>query len=172
MVHSKSMWWGTIPPVGSTGGQPVEEIRRRTPAPFLSEGEKEATWRERTANGYGELKLPLPVLIPTRSNRRGSTAYHRGSTARAEVPHRSGSTAPPGGSKKLLQGWKRQYRVVVAAVQAQESPTCISSTVAHHGSISCPIKCMFRQERNKRPLQHKRQEKGHTQRAQKDTTKP
>ena len=63
----------------------MEEIRRRTPAPFLSEGEKETTW-ERTANGYGELKLPLPILIPTRSNRRGSTAYHRGSTARAEVP--------------------------------------------------------------------------------------
>ena len=41
-------------------------------------------------NGYGELELPLPVLIPTRSNRRGSTAYHRGSTAQ------------PGGSKKLL----------------------------------------------------------------------
>ena len=102
MVHSKSTWWGTIPPVGITGGQPVEEIRRRTPAPFLSEGEKETTWRERTANGYGELKLPLPVLIPTRSNQRGSTAYHRGSTARAEVPHRGGSTAQPGGSKKLL----------------------------------------------------------------------
>ena len=73
----------------------MEEIRRRTLAPFLSEGEKEATWRERTANGYGELKLPLPVLIPTRSNRRGSTA-------RAEVPRRGGSTAQPGGSKKLL----------------------------------------------------------------------
>ena len=27
-------------------------------------------------NGYGELELPLPVLIPTRSNRRGSIAYH------------------------------------------------------------------------------------------------
>ena len=53
-------------------------------------------------NGYGELELPLPVLIPTCSNRRGSTAYHRGSTARAEVPHRGGSTAQPGGSKKLL----------------------------------------------------------------------
>ena len=48
------------------------------------------------------VKLPLPVLIPTRSNRRGSTAYHRGSTARAEVPRRGGSTAQPGGSKKLL----------------------------------------------------------------------
>ena len=44
MVHSKSTWWGTIPPDGITGGQPVEEIRRRTPAPFLSEGEKEAMW--------------------------------------------------------------------------------------------------------------------------------
>ena len=65
------------------------------------EGE-ETTWRERTANGYGELELPLPVLIPTRSNRRGSTAYHRGSTARAKVPRRGGSTAQPGGSKKLL----------------------------------------------------------------------
>ena len=63
----------------------MEEIRRRTPAPFLSEGEKETTWRERTTNGYGELELPVPVLIPTRSNWRGSTAYHRGSTARAEV---------------------------------------------------------------------------------------
>ena len=91
-----------IPPVGITGGQPVEEIRRRTPAPFLSEGDKEATWRERTANGYGELELPLPILIPTRSNRRGSTVYHRGSTARAEVPRRGGSIAQPGGSKKLL----------------------------------------------------------------------
>ena len=80
----------------------MEEILRRTPAPFLSEGEKEAMWRERTANGYGELKLPLPVLIPTRSNRRGSTACLRGSTARAEVPRRGGSIAQPGGSKKLL----------------------------------------------------------------------
>ena len=53
-------------------------------------------------NGYGELELPLPVLIPTRSNRCGSTADHRGSTARAEVPRRGGSTAQPGGSKKLL----------------------------------------------------------------------
>ena len=53
-------------------------------------------------NGYGELELPLPVLIPTRPNRRGSTAYHSGSTARAEVPHRGGSTAQPGGTKKLL----------------------------------------------------------------------
>ena len=52
--------------------------------------------------GMGELELPLPGLIPTRSNRRGSTAGHRGSTARAEVPRRGGSTAPPGGSKKLL----------------------------------------------------------------------
>ena len=52
--------------------------------------------------GMGELELPLPVLIPTRSNRHGSTAYHRGSTARAEVPRRGGSTAQPGGSKKLL----------------------------------------------------------------------
>ena len=57
--------------------------------------------RKRT-NGYGELELPLPVLIPTPSNRRGSAAYHRGSIARAEVPHRGGSTAQPGGSKKLL----------------------------------------------------------------------
>ena len=57
--------------------------------------------RKRT-NGYGELELPLPGLIPTRSNRRGSTAGHRGSTARAEVPRRGGSTAQPGGSKKLL----------------------------------------------------------------------
>ena len=80
----------------------MEEIRRRTPAPFLSEGEKETTWRERTTDGYGELELPLPVLIPTRSNRRGSTVGHRGSTARAEVPRRGGSTAQPGGSKKLL----------------------------------------------------------------------
>ena len=41
----------------------MEEIRRRTPAPFLSEGEKETTW-ERTANGYGELELPCPYLSP------------------------------------------------------------------------------------------------------------
>ena len=80
----------------------MEEIRRRTPAPFLSEGEKETTWRERTANGYGELELPLPVLIPTRSNRRGSTAGHRGSTAWAEVPRRGGSTAPSGVSSCRL----------------------------------------------------------------------
>ena len=52
--------------------------------------------------GMGELELPLLVLIPTRLRRRGSTAYHRGSTARAEVPHRGSSTAHPGGSKKLL----------------------------------------------------------------------
>ena len=50
----------------------------------------------------GELELPLPDLIPTRPTRRGSTAGHCGSTAWAEVPHRSGSTALPGGSKKLL----------------------------------------------------------------------
>ena len=80
----------------------MEEIRRRTPAPFLSEGEKETTWRERTANGYGELELPLPDLIPMRPTRRGSTAGHCGSTAWAEVPHLSGSTALPGSSKKLL----------------------------------------------------------------------
>ena len=53
-------------------------------------------------NGYGELELPLPVLITTCSNRRGSTACHHGSTARTEVPRRGGSTAQPGGSKKLL----------------------------------------------------------------------
>ena len=52
--------------------------------------------------GMGELEIPLPVHIPTRLRRRGSTAHHRGSTAWAEVPHRSGSTALPGGSKKLL----------------------------------------------------------------------
>ena len=80
----------------------MEEIRRRTPAPFLNEGEKEACGEREDTNGYGELELPLPVLIPTRSKRRGSTADHRGSTARAEVPRRGGSTAQPGGSKKLL----------------------------------------------------------------------
>ena len=41
------------------------------------------------------VRTPLPVLIPTRSNRRGSTA-------RAEVLRRGDSTAQPGGSKKLL----------------------------------------------------------------------
>ena len=79
----------------------MEEIQRRTPAPFLSEGEKEAMWGK-NCEWVWELELPLPVLIPTVPNRRGSTAYHRGSTARAEVPHRGGSTAQPGGSKKLL----------------------------------------------------------------------
>ena len=66
------------------------------------ERERERPRGEKRTNGYGELELPLPILIPTRSNRRGSTAYHRGSTARAEVRRRGGSTAQPGGSKKLL----------------------------------------------------------------------
>ena len=52
--------------------------------------------------GMGELELPLSNLIPMCPIRCGSTAGHRGSTARAEVPRRGGSTAQPGGSKKLL----------------------------------------------------------------------
>ena len=55
--------------------------------------------------GMGELELPLPVLIPTRLRWRGSIARHHGSTAWAEVLHQSGSTALPGGSKKLLPCW-------------------------------------------------------------------
>ena len=42
----------------------MEEIRRRTPVPFLSEGEKEETWREKTSNEYGELNSPCPSLSP------------------------------------------------------------------------------------------------------------
>ena len=52
--------------------------------------------------GMGELELPLPVLILARLRQRSSTTRHRGSTAWAEVPHQSGSTTLPGGSKKLL----------------------------------------------------------------------
>ena len=90
-----------IPPDGITGEQPEAEIQRWTPAPFLREGERDEVGKNRRT-GMGELELPLPVLIPTRLRQRGSTAHHRGSTAWAEVPHQSGSTALPGGSKKLL----------------------------------------------------------------------
>ena len=41
LFHGKRKWWGTIPPVGIQGEQPETEIRRGTPAPFLSERERE-----------------------------------------------------------------------------------------------------------------------------------
>ena len=83
--------------------------------------------------GMGELELPLPVLIPMHLRRRGSTACHCGSTAWAEVPHRSGSTALPGGSKKLLP------RGGGSTVLPSRG-----STVAGCGSIVSLRKCMFR----------------------------
>ena len=101
LFHGKRKWWGTIPPVGIRGERPEMDIRRGSPAPFLSRRERGGGERNRRM-GMGELELPLPVLIPTGPNRCGSTAYHCGSTARAEVPHRGSSTAQPGGSKKLL----------------------------------------------------------------------
>ena len=44
LFHGKREWWGTIPPDGIAGEQPEVEIRRWTPAPFLSEGEREMKW--------------------------------------------------------------------------------------------------------------------------------
>ena len=69
---------------------------------ILERGRERDDMGEELRMGMGELELPLPVLIPTCPSWCGSTVYHHGSTARAEVPHRGSSTAHPGGSKKLL----------------------------------------------------------------------
>ena len=62
LFHGKRKWWGTIPPDGIRGEWPETEIRRGSPAPFLSERERRRG--EKQMNGYGEVGIPLPGLNP------------------------------------------------------------------------------------------------------------
>ena len=79
-------------PTGRNHGRAAGGGDPATNAGSVREHERGTGYEERKGRmGMGELELPLPVLIPTRSRRRGSTACHRGSTAWAEVPHRSGT---------------------------------------------------------------------------------
>ena len=107
----------------------------------------------------GELELPLPVLIPTRLRQRGSTAHHRGSTAWAEVPHQSGSTAFPGSSKKLLPRWGGS---TVLSTSGSTVAGC-GSTAAGRGSTVNSSHCKFHHEKkaiarklftHKKPQEH------------------
>ena len=53
--------------------------------------------------GMGELELPLPVFNPPRTLDRTVVPHVIAVLPPwAEVPHRGFSTAPPGGSKRLL----------------------------------------------------------------------
>ena len=64
--------------------------------------ERERHRGEKSKWVWGSWNSPCPLLTPTRSQLCGSTAGHRGSTARAEVPRRGGSTAPSGVSSSRL----------------------------------------------------------------------
>ena len=90
-------------PTGRNHGRAAGGGDPATNAGSVREHERGTGYEERKGRmGMGELELPLPDLIPASPNRHGSTAGHRGSTARAEVPRRGGSTAPSGVSSSRL----------------------------------------------------------------------
>ena len=62
------------------------DLARSSGAVLGQERERETGWGIEM-NGYGGVRTPhIPLLTPTCSRGHGSTAGHRGSTARAEVP--------------------------------------------------------------------------------------
>ena len=119
---------------------------------------------------WGSWNSPCPLLTPTRSRRRGSTAGHRGSTAWAEVPHTRGSIA-------LLAAVKNYYCdgsgstvpwAQLCKHMSHPSPAVIPwlATVVPQTQESAS----FVKKKQKRPLQYKHQANRHTRENTKEAT--